>query len=146
MHSILTFHIWTSIFAFLILFLAALQACLVYFQNRILRTGKTLASVKFLAPVQTMEKILFHAINLGFILLTASLLSASSVADDLYTVARPFKILFSILAWGFFATLILGRLIAGWRGKTALKWTLAGVVVLMLAYFSSKLILLKHWM
>jgi ABC-type uncharacterized transport system permease subunit len=37
--------------------------------------------------------------------------------------------------------LLWGRFRFGWRGRTALRWTLVGFVVLMLAYFGSKFVL-----
>jgi ABC-type uncharacterized transport system permease subunit len=40
-----------------------------------------------------------------------------------------------------FATLLWGRYRFGWRGKKALHWTIAGFVVLLLAYFGSKAVL-----
>jgi len=48
-----------------------------------------------------------------------------------------------------FGILLLGRWRFGWRGRQALRWTLAGYVLLGLSYFGSKLILEnvlgKHW-
>jgi ABC-type uncharacterized transport system permease subunit len=34
-----------------------------------------------------------------------------------------------------------GRLIHGWRGRTAIRWTLGGFASLMLGYFGSKMVL-----
>lgn len=35
-------------------------------------------------------------------------------------------------------TLLVGRRRAGWRGRTAVRWTLAGFALLVLAYLGSK--------
>jgi len=35
-------------------------------------------------------------------------------------------------------TLLIGRRRAGWRGRTAVRWTLAGFALLALAYLGSK--------
>jgi len=40
-----------------------------------------------------------------------------------------------------FGMLLWGRWQFGWRGRTAIHWTLAGFFVLMLAYFGTKLVL-----
>ena len=40
-----------------------------------------------------------------------------------------------------FAVLLWGRWRFGWRGRTAIRWTVGGFVFLMLAYFGSKLVL-----
>jgi ABC-type uncharacterized transport system permease subunit len=47
----------------------------------------------------------------------------------------------SIIAWVVFGTLLWGRYRFGWRGQIALVWTLSGFVVLMLAYFGSKVVI-----
>ena len=47
----------------------------------------------------------------------------------------------SCLGWLVFGGLLLGRFRYGWRGRTAIIWTLSGFVVLMLAYFGSKAVL-----
>ena len=46
-----------------------------------------------------------------------------------------------ILAWLVFAALLLGRARYGWRGRVALRWLLAGSVLLLLAYLGTKFVL-----
>ena len=59
------------------------------------------------------------------------------------------KTVLSGIAWVVFAVLLWGRWQFGWRGRTAIRWTLGGFVVLALAYFGDKLILElilgRHW-
>ena len=40
-----------------------------------------------------------------------------------------------------FAVLLWGRWRFGWRGRTAIRWTIGGFIFLMLAYFGSKFVL-----
>jgi ABC-type uncharacterized transport system permease subunit len=47
----------------------------------------------------------------------------------------------SILSWLLFGGLLVGRWWFGWRGRRAVNWTLAAMLVLVLAYFGSKLVL-----
>lgn len=138
-------HILISIVAFSTLGMAALQATLLHMQNRLLRNKRPTSIVRILPPLQTMESLLFQIIGLGFILLSASLGTAFLFLDDLFTVSRLQKIILSFLAWGLFATLIYGHYHSGWRGPTAVRWTLFGVGMLILSYFGSKLIFLNHW-
>ena len=42
---------------------------------------------------------------------------------------------------GLLAILLIGRWLMGWRGRTAIRWTLGGFISLMLAYFGSKMVL-----
>ncbi|MGR9099977.1 MAG: cytochrome c biogenesis protein CcsA, partial [Gammaproteobacteria bacterium] len=51
------------------------------------------------------------------------------------------KTVLSIIAWVVFFVLLMGRIRYGWRGQTAIRWTIAGFVLLLLAYFGSKLVL-----
>ena len=49
--------------------------------------------------------------------------------------------MFGVLSWLIFAALLAGRWLYGWRGRTALRWTLAGFVMLVLAYVGSRFVL-----
>lgn len=140
------FHILISIFAFSLLGMAAFQASLLFLQNQSLRTKKPKNLLHFLPPLETMEIHLFRTITVGFILLSVALLSVflfSNTLDILNSSARLPKILLSCLAWVFFAILLLGHSIAGWRGIIAIRWTLSGMFILIVAYFGSKLIFLS---
>ncbi len=51
------------------------------------------------------------------------------------------KTLFALLSWIAFGALLVGRHFYGWRGRTALRWTLGGFVLLLLAYVGSRFVL-----
>ena len=51
------------------------------------------------------------------------------------------KTVLSILAWLVFGALLLGRWRWGWRGRRAVGLTLAGMAVLVLAFFGTKFVL-----
>jgi ABC-type uncharacterized transport system permease subunit len=40
-----------------------------------------------------------------------------------------------------FAALLVGRHVYGWRGRVAVRWTLTGFLMLVLAYIGSKFVL-----
>jgi ABC-type uncharacterized transport system permease subunit len=48
---------------------------------------------------------------------------------------------FGVLSWLTFGLLLAGRQLYGWRGRTALRWTLSGFVLLFLAYIGSRFVL-----
>ena len=50
-------------------------------------------------------------------------------------------VLWLIMFLADFGALLLGRHLKGWRGRTALRWTLAGVSTLLLAYVGSRFVL-----
>jgi ABC-type uncharacterized transport system permease subunit len=88
-----------------------------------------------------MESLLFEMIALGFALLTLALGTGFMFLEDMFAQHLAHKTLLSVLAWSVFGVLLWGRFRFGWRGRTALRWTLVGFVVLMLAYFGSKFVL-----
>lgn len=137
------FHIFCSIISVGILGMAGFQSLMLQLQKNAVRTQPNSTLLKLLPPIETMDKLLFQIIILGFVCLSLALLSAFRFASDQYTLSHLHKIVLSFLAWGFFAILIYKHFRAGWRGKTAVRWTLGGIIALLVAYFSSKLILLN---
>jgi ABC-type uncharacterized transport system permease subunit len=91
--------------------------------------------------LETLERLLFQLIALGFVLLTVSLLSGLAFVDDLFAQHLVHKTTLSITAWLIFGLLLWGRWRYGWRGRKAVRLTLAGIILLLLAYFGSKLVL-----
>ena len=137
----MSLHILSSIIAFSLLTIAAVQALLLTLQNNQLKNhnpGRTMLS---LPPLQAMEALLFQIIKTGLFFLSISLLSGLIFIDDLFAQHLVHKTLLSILAWIMFTALLIGRNRYGWRGKTAVRWTLYGFFSLLLAYFGSKLVL-----
>ena len=137
----LEWHIILSILAYSLLSIAALQAALLYIQDRHLHNKQPGGFIRALPPLQTMESLLFQMIGLGFVVLSLALLSGGVAIEDLFAQHLVHKTVLSILAWIVFGVLLWGRWQFGWRGRTAIRWSLTGFVVLMLAYFGSKVVL-----
>jgi ABC-type uncharacterized transport system permease subunit len=137
----LRIHIVVSIFAYSFLNIAAIQATLLALQDWGLRRRHLSRLNRSLPPLQTMEAMLFQLIGAGLLLLTLSLLSGFLFLDDLFAQHLAHKTVLSMAAWIVFAILMWGRLIHGWRGRTAIRWTLGGFLALMLGYFGSKMVL-----
>jgi ABC-type uncharacterized transport system permease subunit len=142
-------HVVLSLFSAGFLTLAAAQAVTLAIQDRLLHDKAPDLLVDALPPLQTMEHLLFLMIGLGFFMLSLSLLSGLLFVDDLLAQHLAHKTVLSVAAWGLFGFLLWGHWRWGWRGRTAIRWTLAGYGVLILAYFGSKLvleqILSRHW-
>lgn len=134
-------HILSSILAYSILNIAAIQAVLLAFQDRQLHRHGNNPLITSLPPLQTMESLLFQMIGAGLILLTVSLTSGMLYVQDLFAQHLAHKTILSIFAWVLFFVLLIGRVIYGWRGQIAIRWTLGGFISLMLAYFGSKMVL-----
>ena len=137
----LLFHVVTSVIAYSILGLAALHAIVLSVQNSLLHKHQPGGLVRLLPPLTTMESLLFDAIIIGFVCLSLSLVSGMVFLEDMFAQHLAHKTVLSILAWLVFAILLIGRWRLGWRGRTAIRWTLGGYISLMLAYFGSKFVL-----
>jgi ABC-type uncharacterized transport system permease subunit len=88
-----------------------------------------------------MESLLFQMIGAGFVLLSLTLVSGLMFVEDIFAQSLVHKTVLSLLAWGVFGILLWGRWRFGWRGRTAIRWTLSGFAALALAYFGTKLVL-----
>ncbi len=137
----LFFHVMSSLVAYSILALAALLAILLSIQNRYLHNHQPAGLISRLPPLKTMENLLFEALTFGFICLSISLASGLIFLENMFEQQLVHKTILSIIAWFVFLTLLLGRWVLGWRGRTAIRWTLSGFFSLMLAYFGSKFVL-----
>ena len=137
----LKIHVLVSIVGYSLLGLAACLSIILSLQNRMLHNHHPGGWMKKLPPLQVMEKLLFDSLLAGFIGLTFALISGFLFLQDLFAQHLVHKTLLSILAWLVFAGLLAGRFSFGWRGKTAIRWTLTGFISLMLAYFGSKFVL-----
>ncbi|HEY5789913.1 MAG TPA: cytochrome c biogenesis protein CcsA, partial [Gammaproteobacteria bacterium] len=137
----LELHILSSIVAYSLLTIAAVQAVLLAVQDRHLRNHHPGGIIRALPPLRTMETLLFEMIGAGFALLSVSLLSGLLYLEDIFAQHLIHKTVLSLAAWVVFAVLLWGRWRLGWRGKVAIRWTLTGFATLMLAYFGSKFVL-----
>lgn len=125
-------HILFAIFTFSILSLAALQAIVCVIQERILTHKGGLQFIGTVPPLQRSEKLLFQLIAFGFVLLSALLLSSFYLFNNPFSPLLIEKTLLAIMAWGVFAVLLFGRQYHGWRGKKAVRYASAGVLMLAL--------------
>ncbi len=96
-----------------------------------------------LPPLLTLERLLFQILGLGFVLLTLTLATGVLFSEQVF--GRAFRLnhktLFAVVSWLIFAALLAGRWRYGWRGRRALRWTLAGFIALLLAYAGSRFVL-----
>ncbi len=134
-------HIVLSVLAYSMLTIACVQAGALALQDHLLRAKHWPSVMAVLPPLQTMESLLFKMLWAGTALLALSILTGFWFYDDLHAQHLMHKVFFSLIALVVYSILLWGRYTCGWRGKTAIRWTFAGFVALMLAYFGSKLVL-----
>ena len=136
-------HFLVAMLAYSLFTVAALHAVLMAAAERALHRGRLPSLLAGLPPLMTMEALLFRLIQAAFVLLTLTLVSGLLFSESLFGKAFVFnhKTVFAVLSWLIFAALLLGRHLRGWRGKIALRWTLAGFGALLLAYIGSRFVL-----
>jgi ABC-type uncharacterized transport system permease subunit len=134
-------HVLLSILAYSLLAMAALQAALMGYQNWQLKHKHQNLLMRTFPPLQSMEALLFELIWAGELMLTLSLLSGFIFYEDFFAQKLLHKVVFSLAAWVFFGVLLWGRQVQGWRGKTAIRWTWAGFIAIVLGYVGSKVVI-----
>jgi ABC-type uncharacterized transport system permease subunit len=136
-------HLLVAFAAYSLLTIAALHAILIALAEKHLHKAVPPKMLAGLPPLLTLEKLLFRMIQAGFALLTMTVISGIGFSEEVFGKAMTFnhKTVFGIAAWIIFAALLLGRQIYGWRGRTAIYWTLAGFTSLLLAYEGVKFVM-----
>ena len=133
-------HILLSILAYSVLTIAAAQAVLIAIQDHQLRQHRR-GILNALPPLQTMERLLFGLIAVGFVLLSLAIATGFLTLQNLFAQHLVHKTVLTLAAWTVFAVLLGGRHWLGWRGTTAIRFTLWGFALLLLGFYGSKVVL-----
>lgn len=142
-------HLVVGTLAYGVLMLAALDALLMVWVQRDLHRaagGPPTPLSRWIAglpPLMVLERMLFRLIGVGFVLLLLTTLSGLVFSEQVF--GRPLRLehktVFSLVALAFFAVLLAGRRVRGWRGRIAMRFTLAGFGLLLLAYVGTRFVL-----
>jgi len=94
-------------------------------------------------PLLAQEQVLFRLIWIAFAALTLTLVSGALISLSLSGKWLPLdhKSIFTLLSWLTFGLLLIGRHLRGWRGRTALRYTLVGFAFVVLAYTGSRFVI-----
>ena len=135
-------HLALAMAAYSLFVIALVQATLMAVVERRLHR-KDSSAIPNLPPLLTLEQLLFRIIAAAFFFLTLTLATGIAFSEVLFGHPLPFdhKTVFAVLAWVIFGLLLLGRRLYGWRGRTALRWTLSGFLMLLFAYVGSRFVL-----
>ncbi|MHB0982716.1 MAG: cytochrome C assembly family protein [Thiobacillus sp.] len=137
----LRMHLVVSFLAYGLLAVAALHAVLMTMLEKQLHRGALMQDGA--PPLLTLEAMLFRTIGVGFVLLTLAVFSGVFFSEELFGTPLQFshKTVFAILSWLVFGGLLVGRHFRGWRGRTALVWTITGFTLLLLAYLGTQFVM-----
>jgi ABC-type uncharacterized transport system permease subunit len=134
-------HLALAMVAYSLFIIALLHATLMALvERRLHQKGSFFAG---LPPLLTLEQLLFRVIGAAFVFLTLTLVTGIFFSETLFgrALRADHKTVFAVLSWVTFGLLLAGRLLYGWRGRTALRWTLSGFVMLLFAYVGSRFVL-----
>lgn len=136
-------HVVVSMMAYSLFTIAVLHAGLMSIVEKRLHHAMLPSAMRELPALLTMETLLFHIIAAGFVLLTLTLASGMVFSEELFGKPWRFshKMLFGFASWGVFGILLAGHYIYGWRGRTAIRWTVSGFIFLLLAYVGTQFVL-----
>lgn len=133
-------HILISLAAYSALMMAACQSLLVAAQEHRLRTPRR-PVMRLLPPLETMERLLIDMLWIGFVLLSGAILSGYLFFDDIFSRQVVHHIVLTSLSWLVYVVFLGGRYLFGWRGLTAVRWTLVAFSLLLLGYLGSKFVM-----
>jgi len=135
-------HIFISLLAYSVMIVTTLQAILVNIQSNHLQQHRLNNRIsRVLPPLQSMERLMFEWLIIGFMLLTASIITGGIYVDNMLAQHLLHKTVLTLIGWGFFAILIFGHFYLGWRGQRASKLIYFGFGFLLVAFVGSKFVL-----
>lgn len=93
-------------------------------------------------PLLTQERLLFRLIWVAFVTLTLTIVSGTFITLSMTgkLLLLDHKTVFTLLSWATFAVLLTGRVLRGWRGRIALRYTMIGFVLVVLSYSGSRFV------
>ena len=144
-------HLTLAIIAYSLFTIAIVHAALMAVADRFLHrtvkggdaAGPLGGVLAGLPPLLTIEQMLFRLIAVAFVFLTVTLATGLTLSHDMFGKALRFnhETVFAVASWLTFAVLLWGRAVRGWRGRTALRWTIAGFVMVVLANIGTAFVL-----
>ena len=136
-------HFGIAMLGYSLFIVATVHALVMLAEEKWLHRGTLPPFLRELPPLLQMEALLFRILLAAFVLLTLTVVSGVFFSEQLF--GKPFtftsKTFFAIVSWVIFGVLLAGHFVRGWRGRTAVRLTLAGFTTLLLAYVGSKFVL-----
>ena len=136
-------HILLTVLLAGVICVAGLQALVLRWQQQMLKDKKDCVWFNRLPAIETMERLLFQLLWIGFVLLSIVLLTSVLSYGNLI-LSNPtvmYKALWVAVAWLVFLFTLLGHHVFAWRGRRAAIGTLVCMLVIVLVYLSSRLLM-----
>ncbi|MEL7024506.1 MAG: cytochrome c biogenesis protein CcsA [Pseudomonadota bacterium] len=137
----LKLHAVLSLIAYSFLAAGAVLAAASLIKDTQLRAARVSRLSAVLPPLLATERLLATLTTSGFVFLLLAITSGFVFVDNLFAQHLTHKSALSVGALAIFGLLVIGRQVAGWRGRRMLQLYLTGFAILVLAYFGSKIVL-----
>ena len=127
-HGWFLFHTTVSTVGMAFLGLAFAMSLIYLVQDWALKSKRTLRALERLPSLERCDRIGFHALSLGFLLLTLGIGTGIVMNSSFLQRLLVFdaKYAFPLLAWFVFAAVLLSRTMFGFRGRKSALLTIAG--------------------
>lgn len=132
-------HIGLALFSYATLIIAILYALQLAWLDYLLKNKKLPISAD-MPPLMSIERKMFYITQVGVVLLTLTLCTGLLYMDNLFSKENAHKAVLSIMAWFVYIVLLWGHYHEGWRGRRVVWFSFAGVFLLTIAYFGSRLV------
>jgi len=115
-------------------------------QERQLKAKRPGAFYYRLPPLETLDRLTYRALTIGFPFLTAGLLLGALWAGASSSRRITFDPLtvFSIVMWVVYAVTLSGRAIGAWRGRRAAYFAILGFCALLVSLGASAVFQGRH--
>lgn len=133
------FHLAIAIISYALFVIALLYAFQLKWLDYKLKSKK-LAFSPVLPPLMTVERHFFHLTLVAQVLLTVTLISGMIYLHNFFAPEHIYKAVFSFMAWIVYSILVLGQWKLRWNGSRVLIYSAAGMLLLTIAYFGSRII------
>ncbi|TDW59410.1 cytochrome C assembly family protein [Oceanimonas baumannii] len=132
-------HITLGLMSYSLLAIACLMAILLGFLDNRLKKHK-LTNLPAMPPLMTLERYLFRLIFAGVVVLTLSISTGLFFLQEMFSTGKVHKAVLTIIAWCVYVGLLWGHHRLGWRGRKVIWTSVAGSLLLTLAYFGSRFV------
>lgn len=137
----MSIHVVLGMAAYALLGCAVLHAWLMGRAEAALRKPGSRSLLTGGLPVLSLERLMLGFVQVGFGVLTATLVAGMFFSEYLHGQVVAFawthKLVFAWLSWLALGVLVLGRWRLGWRGRKAAHMVYIGAAFLLLSYIGS---------
>jgi len=112
-------------------------------QNRMLKSKRFTGIYKMLPSLDTLDKVNYTCLSVGFPLMTLGIISGAfwaNLAWGTYWSWDP-KETWALITWFVYAALLHGRMTIGWRGRRAAIFAIIGFLCLLFTFLGVSLLL-----